>query len=84
MRNQEGIKIELQKKMGKKNLYEGHHFFDCMSSFLYHFCRFLHVLPFPSDLLAEWPPKKIHNIAICGILCVAKNMKVSCNLIVTG
>ena len=39
-------------------MYEGHHFFDCMPPFLCHFCCFLRLLPFPSDVFAEWPQKR--------------------------
>ena len=41
-------------------IYEGHHFFDSMPSFLCHFL-FLFLStpsPLPSDILAEWPLKR--------------------------
>ena len=68
MRNQEGIKIELQKKKYKKELCERHHFFDCTPSRLYHF-----LLLSSSTLLRKsrtcWLiPIKIHNISM--VFCV--------------
>ena len=46
MRNQEGIKTELQKKVHRRISVRGHHFFDSTPSFL---CYFL--------LLSPPPPK---------------------------
>ena len=66
MRNQEGIKVELQKKV---HLDE---FFDCIPSFLCHI-----LLPSLSTTL-EWPNKYIYCNSI---LCDIKNVKISWNLI---
>ena len=52
------------KKSTKKNLCNGHHFFDCMTSFLCHFILLSMSTPYPfsSDI-------NIYNIAMGGVLC---------------
>ena len=62
----------------RKNLCEGHHFFDRTRSFL---CQFL--LPYSFAIFPKWRthwmvPIDIH-IAMGGNLCYAENMKISCN-----
>ena len=42
-------------KSTEKNLCEGHHFFDCTSSFYVIFLLLSSSTAFPSDVLAEWP-----------------------------
>ena len=58
-------------KNTQKNLCEGHHFFDCTSSFLCHFLLLSSSTPFP---LPKWCTClmfliKIRNIAVGGIPC---------------
>ena len=54
-------------KISKKNLCEGHHFFDYTPSFLCHFCCFLRLLslPFQVMYLLNGPT---HDISMDGIL----------------
>ena len=58
-------------KCTKKNLCEGHYYFECTSSSLCHFYCFLSLLPSSSQLTYLLNgPIKIHNIAMgVGILC---------------
>ena len=74
------------RKSTKKNLCEGHHFFNCIPSLLCHFLL-LSLSDSPSQVmyLLKWmTPMKIYNISMGGILCDIENMKISCNLIIAG
>ena len=53
MRNQEGIKIELQKKVHRRICVRDITFLTARSPFYVIFCCFLHLLPFLGDVLAE-------------------------------
>ena len=80
MRNEEGIKIELQKKVHRRICVRHVTFFDFTRSFLCHF-----LLPYSFTTFPKWRtywmvPIKIH-IALGGNLCYAEKMKISCNLI---
>ena len=62
----------------RKDLCEGHHFFDLTRSFL---CQFL--LPYSFTIFPKWRtywmvPIDIH-IAMGGNMCYVENMKISCN-----
>ena len=54
MKNQEGIKIELQKEVHRRICVRDITFFNAVPSFHVIFYCFLWLLPFPSDILAEW------------------------------
>ena len=68
MRNQERIKIELQKKDQRRICVRGVTFFIIRLPFYVIFCCFLCLLPPPSQVmyLLNGP---IHDISIDGILC---------------
>ena len=75
-------KDSVAEKSTKKNLCEGHHFFECTPSLL---CHFLSLSS--STLLPKWRTcwmilMNIHNISMGGILFDIENMKISCNLII--
>ena len=59
MRNREGIKIELQKKVQRRICVRGItfliDFFDFFDPFYFIFCCFLCLLTVPIDAFAEWP-----------------------------
>ena len=74
-------KDRVTEKSTKKNLCEGHHFFDCTPSFLCHFLLLSSSTPLPKWHTCRMASIKIHNIAMGGILCDVENMKISCNLI---
>ena len=54
MRDQEGIKIELQKKVQRRICVRDIIFLTTRPAFYVIFCCFLRLLPFPYSLLAEW------------------------------
>ena len=71
----------VSEKCTKKNLCEGHHFLTAHSPYYAIFSS--------STLLLKWRtcwmiPIKRHNISMGGILFDTENMKISCNLIITG
>ena len=68
MRNQEGIKIELQKKSRYKYLSEGQNFFlAAHPPFYVTFCCFLYLLHPPSQVMHLLNgPIRIHNITMRG------------------
>ena len=81
MRNQEGIKIKLLKKVHRRICVRGITFLTAHFPFYAVFCCFLHLLPFLNDVNCSMVPIKIHNIAMDGNLCDVKNMKISWYLI---
>ena len=58
-------------KITLKNLFEGHHFYDCTSSFLCQFLLLSSSTPssFPSEVLAEWPLQR-YTILLWVVFCV--------------
>ena len=68
MRNQEEIKIELQKKYIEEFVW-GNHFFDCTPSFLCHFLLLSSSTPIAKQRTCWMAPIKIHIILMGGILC---------------
>ena len=87
---EEGIKIELQKKVHRRICVTDITFFDCTPSFLCHvllLAFFVYSLPLSKWRTCWMVLTKIHNIATECILCdewTVKNMKISeipCNLI---
>ena len=55
MRNQEEIEIELQKKVHRRICVRAITFLTARPPFYVIFCFHLRLLPFPSDILIEWP-----------------------------
>ena len=53
MRNQEGIKVELQKKVDRRICVRDIKFLTARPLFYVIFCCLLRLLPFPSDVLTE-------------------------------
>ena len=81
MINQEGITIELQKKSTENNLREGNRLFDRTPSFLCYSFVALYVCSPSQETYLLNGPIKIHNIAMGGIPCYVKNVKISFILI---
>ena len=57
MRSQEEKKIELQKKVHRRICMRAITFLTARSPFYVIFCCLLYLLPFPSNVLIEWPQK---------------------------
>ena len=74
MRNQEGIKIELQKKVHRRICVKDITFLTARSPFYVIFVAFF----------IYSPSIKVHNIVMDGILLDVENMKISCYLILAG
>ena len=83
LRNQEGIKTELQIKVHRRFFVRGITFLTTVLLFVSFFVAFF--VYYPSK---RWTylmaPIKIHNIIIRGIWCNVEDMKISCNVILVG
>ena len=68
MRSQEEIKIELQKKVHRRICMRAITFLTAHPPFYVIFCCLLYLLPFPSNVLIEWPQKTY--ILLWVVFCV--------------
>ena len=83
MKNQDGIKVKLKKKVHRR-------IFERSVTFWLHALLSISVfVAFFTTPLPKWrncwmASIKVHNVAMDGILCEVKNMKIFCNFILAG